>query len=68
MALFACKPNHKRLKNPVIKDMVLHGKVIVFFIARLDPPIKRQDYGEHPFNGLFVGSPLGSFLRAPVFV
>jgi len=29
---------------------ILHGKVIIICIARLDPPLKRRDCGEHPFN------------------
>jgi len=42
--------NGRRLKNSAINGGVLLGKEYIFYIARLDPPLKGREFGEHPIK------------------
>ncbi len=65
MATFKVESTRSRWMNPERNDWVHHGKVIVIFIARLAPPLKRRGCAGHPFKGLLVVSPSGSFHHTP---
>jgi len=46
------------LKNSAINGGVLLGKEYIFYIARLDPPLKGREFGEHPIKKCDFRDPL----------